>query len=172
MNVQFLPNASVSSDTAINFGSSYQLNASGGINYSWTPSTGLDDINISNPIATPSQTTTYTVSISDGAGCTSFRQVTITVLKDNAIFIPNTFSPNGDGKNDYLFVRGNNLSNIRLIVFDRWGEKIFETTNSLIGWDGTYKGEIVDPGVFTYVITISYSDKRSVSQSGTITLVR
>ena len=172
VNVQFLPNAFASSDTTINFGSSYQLNASGGNNYLWTPASGLDDINIPNPIATPSQTTTYTVSISDGAGCVSFKRVTVTVLKDNAIFIPNTFSPNGDGRNDYLFVRGNNLSDISLIIFDRWGEKIFETTNSLIGWDGTYKGEKVDPGVFTYVITISYSDKKSVSQSGTITLVR
>ena len=172
VNVQFLPNAFINSDTAINFGSSYQLNASGGINYSWAPMSGLDDINIPNPIATPSQTTTYTVSISDGAGCTSFRQVTITVLKDNAIFIPNTFSPNGDGKNDYFFVRGNNFSDVSIFIFDRWGEKIFETTNLLIGWDGTYKGEKVDPGVFTYVITISYSDKKSVSQSGTITLVR
>lgn len=172
VNVQFLPNAFVSSDTTINFGSSYQLNAGGGFNYSWTPSSGLDNINIPNPKAAPSQTTTYTVSISDGAGCTSFRQVTITVLKDNAIFIPNTFSPNDDGKNDYLFVRGNNFSNIHFVIFDRWGEKIFETSNSLIGWDGTYKGEKVDPGVFTYVITISYSDKKSVSQAGTITLVR
>ena len=172
VNVQFIPGAFASPDTEMNFGSSYQLNAGGGVTYSWAPITGLDSINIPDPVASPVQTTTYTVTISDGAGCTSFRQVTITILHDNAVFVPNTFSPNGDGRNDYLFVRGNNFHEIRLTIFDRWGEKIFETTNQLTGWDGTYKGKEVDPGVFTYVVTVNYSDKGSVTQSGTVTLLR
>ena len=154
------------------FGSSYQLNATGGISYSWYPSTGLDDATIANPIASPSQTTTYTVTINDASGCTSLRQVTVTVLHDNDYFVPSAFSPNGDKINDYLFVRGNNFFGVRLTVYDRWGERLFETNNQLIGWDGTFKGEELNPGVYTYVVTINYNDKESVTKSGTITLVR
>jgi gliding motility-associated-like protein len=82
------------------------------------------------------------------------------------------FSPNGDGKNEYLYVRGNNVYGMRLTVFDRWGEKVFETTDLLTGWDGTFKGKELDPGVYTYVVTVNYTDKESTTRSGTVTLIR
>ncbi len=172
IDVQFLPSAFASPDTEMFSGSTYQLIAGGGVTYLWEPMAGLSNINISNPIASPAQTTTYTVTISDGSGCTSYKQVTITIVHDNGVFVPNTFSPNGDGWNDYLFVRGNNFESIKLVIFDRWGEKIFESLNSTIGWDGTYKGNEVDPGVFAFVVTVNYSNKESFTQSGMITLIR
>ncbi len=172
VDVQFLPGAFASPDTELVYGESYQMFATGGVSYSWAPSTGLDSTDIATPLAKPILTTTYTVTISDGSGCTAERQVTITVLHKNAVFVPNSFSPNGDGRNDYLFVRGNNLFGVRLLVFDRWGEKVFESTNQAIGWDGTYKGEELDPGVFTWVVTVSYENNDSVTETGTVTLVR
>ena len=171
--VESVPGAYVSQDTSMFFGSSYQLNAGGGSSYNWAPAAGLDTTRGFNPIATPTTSTTYTVAIVDSStGCTAIRQVNITILHNNKFFVPNTFSPNGDGYNDVLYLRGNNLYGIRFSVFDRWGEKVFETTDASIGWDGRYKGKDLDPAVFMYIITVNYSDNKTVNESGNVTLVR
>ena len=180
VHAQFLPGAYASPDTEMYFGEVYQMFAGGGAFYQWSPVTGLIDTVagvpnpnvIPNPLASPTNTTTYTVAISDSSGCVAYRQVTVTILHNNDLFVPNAFSPNGDGANDVLYIRGNNIYGLRLSIFDRWGEKIFETTDPLYGWDGTYKGKELGPGVFTYVATVNYSDKESVTQTGTVTLVR
>ncbi|MBP6334605.1 MAG: gliding motility-associated C-terminal domain-containing protein [Bacteroidia bacterium] len=173
ISVESVPGAFVSPDTSMYFGSTYQLNAGGGSAYTWSPVTGLDTFHTPSPIANPLVTTTYTVSITDSStGCTATRQVTITILHDNKYFIPNTFSPNGDGRNDYLYLRGNNLYGVRFTIYDRWGEKVFETTDPTIGWDGRYKGKELDPAVFTYVVTVNYDDKKTLTETGNITLVR
>jgi len=171
--VESVPGAFVSPDTSMKFGSYYQLTAGGGSSYNWSPVTGLDTAGGPSPIASPGTTTTYTVSIVDSAsGCSTTRQVTITILHDNKFFVPNTFSPNGDGRNDVLYLRGNNLYGIRFSIFDRWGEKVFETTDPSIGWDGRYKGKDLDPAVFMYVVTVNYDDKKTVTETGNVTLVR
>lgn len=173
INVESVPGAYVSQDTAMFFGSSYQLNAGGGSSYYWAPAAGLDTTAGMGPIASPKTTTTYTVAITDSStSCTATRQVTVTILHDNRYFIPNTFSPNGDGYNDVLYLRGNNLYGVRFSVFDRWGEKVFETTDPTIGWDGRYKGKDLDPGVFMYVVTVNYNDKDTSTETGDVTLVR
>lgn len=172
VSVSYIPNAFASPDTTMRFGESYHMFAGGGSTYRWFPSEGLDSDTLPDPIATPKRTTTYTVEITDASGCTAIRQVTITILQENNVFVPNSFSPNGDGSNDKVFVRGNNLYGVRLTIFDRWGEKVFETTDQSTGWDGTYKGEELDPGVFTWVVTVNYANKESTTKSGTITLIR
>lgn len=170
--IESVPTAFVGPDTAMYWGSSYQLNAGGGVSYSWSPALGLDSATSPNPIASPLETTVYVVTISDGFGCFTTRQVVVTILHDNDFFVPTAFSPNGDGRNDYLFLRGNNLYGIRFTIYDRWGEKVFETTNQSVGWDGTYKGKDLNPGVFTYVFTINFDDESSVSKTGSVTLIR
>ncbi len=171
--VESVPGAFVSPDTSMFFGSSYQLIAGGGSSYNWSPATGLDTTRGFNPIASPGTSTTYTVAIVDSStGCQATRQVTVNILHNNKFFVPNTFSPNGDGRNDYLFLRGNNLYGIRFTIYDRWGEKVFETTDATIGWDGRYKGKELDPAVFIYVITVNYDDKKTTTETGNVTLVR
>ena len=172
VSAQFVNNAFASPDTEMFFGTSYQMLASGGVSYIWSPSAGLDSTTIPNPVATPTQTTAYTVSITDAAGCVAYRQVLVTILHNNFVFVPNSFSPNGDGANDILYVRANNLYGVRFTVFDRWGEKIFESTDGSQGWNGMYKGKELDPGVFTYVVTVNYNDKQSTTQTGSVTLIR
>jgi len=90
------------------------------------------------------------------------------------IFIPSAFSPNADGENDVLYVRGidclENLS--EFVIFNRWGEKVFETTNPANGWDGFYKGQLSDAAVFTYYLKGTLIDGSGVTKSGNITLVR
>jgi gliding motility-associated-like protein len=89
-----------------------------------------------------------------------------------ALFIPNAFSPNGDGNNDVFYVRGKNLTSFRLAIFDRWGEKMFETTSLDIGWDGTYKGKKIDPAVFGYVFEGVCATGEKLLDKGNITLIR
>ena len=170
--IESVPGAFVGPDTAMFFGSSYQLNAGGGVTYSWSPTLGLDSVTAPNPIATPLETTVYTCTISDGTGCVTTRQVIVTILHNNDFFVPNIFSPNGDGRNDYLFLRGNNLYGVRFTIYDRWGEKVFETNNAAIGWDGTYNGKDLNPGVYAYVVTINFNDGTSLSKTGSVTLIR
>ncbi len=90
----------------------------------------------------------------------------------NNFFIPDAFSPNGDGNNDKLFVRGNNIQELYFAVYDRWGEKVFETTDKNNGWDGTYKGNQLSGAVFVYYCKGKYTDGLEFKQKGDVTLVR
>jgi gliding motility-associated-like protein len=172
IHVESVPGAFISPDTAMAFGSSYQMHAFGGLTYVWSPATGLDSTTTPDPVASPLETTTYTCTITDFNGCTTTRQVTVTILHENDYFIPNTFSPNKDGSNDYFFVRGNNIYGVRMTIYDRWGERIFETANKNEPWDGLYKGKELDAGVYTYIVTLIYNDGDSVTKAGSITLVK
>jgi gliding motility-associated-like protein len=144
--------------------------------YSWTPIATLDNPTIPSPIATPSKTTEYIVKIEDMWGCIYYDTVIVYVIAvtcDAAqIFVPNAFSPNNDGKNDILFVRSNVVTDINLSIYDRWGEKVFETNDLKIGWDGTFRGRDCDPGVFVYYITATCVDESTFKHKGNITLIR
>ncbi len=174
------PLVSITKDTSINKGRSVQLTASGGINFAWTPSTGLSDAGISDPVANPLQTTTYTVLITDPNACTAIDSVRI-IVKDTAIvdcdsrnvFVPTAFSPNGDGQNDILYVRGALCATqLHFQLFDRWGEVVFETTNPATGWDGTFKGKTMETGVFAYYLTAILSNGQNINRRGNVTLFR
>lgn len=78
----------------------------------------------------------------------------------------------GDGKNDILYVRESGVSQLNFIVYDRWGEKVFETQDENIGWDGTFHGQKLDPGVFAYYLRVIFVDATEKIEKGDITLVR
>ena len=133
----------------------YQINATGSediISWLWTPVNGLSCINCAQPLATPKTTTTYTVEAKNIAGCTVEKNITITVLcKNEILFIPNTFSPNGDGMNDYFYPRGKGFTVKSFRIFSRWGDVVFEQSNFVpnnqsYGWNGTYKGKATSAG--------------------------
>lgn len=88
------------------------------------------------------------------------------------IFVPEVFSPNGDGLNDILYVRGKAIEELLFIVYDRWGEKVFETTSNTVGWDGNYKGSKVPPGVFVWYLDAKLNDGKKINQKGDISLIR
>jgi len=88
------------------------------------------------------------------------------------LYVPNAFTPNGDGDNDVLLVRGNNITNMTLRIYHRWGEKVFESTDQSTGWDGTYKGKECDPAVFVYYLDVDCLGGESYEQKGNITLIR
>jgi len=131
---------------------------------------GLDCSSCSTPIANPLQTTTYTVTVVSDSGCISYAEVTIDVTCD--VFVPKAFSPNNDGQNDELYVRGDCIKSLDFMVFDRWGNKVFETTDKNIPWDGRYKGEPMNTGSYVYYLTATLYDSSSIQKKGDVALVR
>ncbi|HTB06959.1 MAG TPA: SBBP repeat-containing protein [Bacteroidia bacterium] len=164
-------------DTTIKFGGSASLtvaSAGSGSTYTWTPSAGLSCTNCINPSANPTTTTKYYVIITDSNGCAKIDSVLVTVLPEDCgeVFVPNAFSPNGDNENDILFVYGNCINTMLFQVFDRWGNKVFESTNRSSGWDGKYNGVLMNTGVYVYKLQAIMLDNTTVSKKGNITLMR
>lgn len=167
-------------DTTLQVGESIQLSSTFGpyptstiTSYNWTPSTGLSCIDCPNPLAFPyDRQTEYTLVITYNGLCVTSSSMTILVENDLEIYIPNAFSPNGDGNNDEFRIYGQGIKTVQLDIFNRWGEKIYETTSQFAGWDGTYKGILQNPGVFVYNVKITFLDNRQLSKTGSISIIR
>ena len=156
----------VSGGTAILSGS-----GSPGVTYSWSPSTTLSCDTCATTIASPTQTTTYTLTVTIN-GCTSYDTVTVFVeIECGELFVPNVFSPNGDGNNDVLQVYGNCIVDFEFVVFDRWGQRVFEISDPAIFWDGRFNGKMMDAAVFVYYLKGKVKGI-DVSKHGNITLVK
>jgi len=175
------PSVMVGPDTAIKKGQFVQLiaNSSGGKTYLWTPSSSLNSDTIYNPIADPTQTTNYTVTVTGVNSCSETASIQIAIEEvpnpcdSKNVFVPTAFSPNGDGQNDILYVRGALCATqLHFQLFDRWGEVVFETTNPATGWDGTFKGKTMETGVFAYYLTATLSNGQNINGRGNVTLVK
>ncbi len=155
-------NVSISNDTTISLGFSVMLEATGGFSYEWSPAESLDNPFASNPFANPEVNTTYTVVISDINGCSITRSVTVSVLEDFNLGVPNLFSPNGDGINDvWAIFNVETYPKTSVIIFNRWGNKVWETDDYQNNWDGTAKnGKELPDGTYFYIITVGGSDKQ------------
>jgi len=116
------------------------------------------------------------VLISDANGCMTGDSIMVygstEPCYDPHVYVPNIFSPNSDGSNDILYVRGDGIDFISFAIYDRWGEKMFETSSIDNGWDGTFMGQPVNPGVYVYYLTATFLDGTESVISGNITLVR
>jgi gliding motility-associated-like protein len=146
-----------------------------GYSYQWTPEESVESPTSLQTIAKPLETTLYYFYVSDGV-CTKHDSILVKVFPficdDPSIFVPNAFSPNGDGNNDVLIVRGKMIKEMTFRVFDRWGELIFETQERGIGWDGTYKGKKIDPDVYDYYLKVTCIDDVESIVKGNITLLK
>ena len=141
-------------------------------NLSWTPAAIVDCADCLNIEVSPFETTTLVVGINEGERCAIYDTVLITVIPEG-IFIPSGFTPNSDGVNDIFKPMNTNIDYITLSVWNRWGEKVFETTDPFGGWDGTYKGTLQNPGVFTYYAEYKLiGQTKEHNQKGSITLIR
>ncbi len=136
--------------------------------YKWTPSLGLDQDNVLNPVATPHVTTTYTLTVTSADSCSNADQITITVLK--APVIPNTFTPNNDGINDTWNIKYlDSYPNVTVEVFNRYGERLFYTIGYSVPWDGRYKGADLPVGTYYYIINPGNGRSKI---AGPITIIR
>jgi gliding motility-associated-like protein len=176
-NITVYPNPTITSvqDTIIDIGGSANLIAvsSATGDFSWLPENNTvecPDCPITT--ASPEVSTTYTATIVDQNGCRDTDTVMVLVNYVEGVGVPTAFSPNGDGQNDVLYVKGYALEAISLVVYNRYGQIVFETADQNIGWDGTFKGRDENPGVFTWVLQYNFIDGRSGTQKGNTTLIR
>lgn len=160
-------------DVIISSGSSTTLTATGGVSYVWTPATGLSCTNCASPDASPTTTTVYIVTGTDASGCVGSDTVIVFVdAPCGALWVPTAFSPNSDGSNEELCVYGGCITSLNFQIYDRWGEKVFETTDNSLCWDGVYNGKKMNSAVFVYYLKAILSTGEEVELKGNITLVR
>lgn len=144
-----------------------------GVAWMWDPSDGLSADDIPDPTAQPDFTTTYIVTVTDANGCLMTDTITIEVLNEVSVIIPDAFTPNGDGLNDFLapFVRGL-VEVVDITIYDRWGTQVFYSTDKNIGWDGTYRGKNSEVDTYIVVVRILDFTGQPVNVAGTTTLIR
>ncbi len=144
--------------------------------YQWAPEMFLNDPFSATPVATPDVTTNFIVGVQDENGCVGTATYEVVVIPSTCdqpyVFIPNSFSPNGDDINDVLFVNGQPIEEMRLSIFNRWGQKVFESFSKDQGWDGTFEGKQLPPDVFGYYLEVTCFNGEEYYKQGNITLLK
>ncbi|WP_152267428.1 PKD domain-containing protein [Agriterribacter humi] len=153
--------------------------SSGIANYTWTPPEGLSCTTCPTPIAKPSLTTTYNVQVTDSNTCVSNADIMVEVVcKSENYFVPNTFSPNGDGMNEVFYPRGKGLASVQSMkIYNRWGQLVFDRRNFSAndptkGWNGKMGNQAVPPDVYVYMIEFVCENAQIVPMKGNVTLIR
>jgi gliding motility-associated-like protein len=147
--------------------------------YNWSPTLRLNCTNCAMPSANPRATTTYKVDLEDTYGCRNSGNITVVVVCNSQnFFVPNTFSPNGDGKNETFYPRGTGLYNVKsMTVFNRWGQIVFDRRNFAIndptlGWNGMFNGQKASADVYVYIIEVLCENNTVIPIKGNVTLLR
>lgn len=159
--------------TAVAGATGYQVSIDNGTTFS-TPSSGATGLTHVVSGLQPNQSITLIVKALGIISCqnSTGSAVGATLFPDVGIFVPNTFTPNGDGKNDILKVYGNYIQKLNMQIYNQWGEKVFETNDVNGGWDGTAKGKLQPVGVYVYTVSVVMPDGRTINKRGTINLIR
>jgi gliding motility-associated-like protein len=173
-----LADISVGNDTTILTGQTVQLhatdvNGSGFTSFAWSPSAGLNDPAVQNPMADPGATTTYTVTASTPQGCEASASIKVTVVKGVMLLVPGAFTPDGNGHNEVLRVLSAGIKELKyFVVFNRWGQEVFRTSNLADGWDGRTRGESMPAGTYVWSVEAVDLTGRVQTGKGTVILVR
>jgi len=148
------------------------IGAASGATIVWTPDKALSCESCPDPVASPATTMQYKITVTDPAGCSVSDSLSVTVV-GNELLVPTGFSPNGDGMNDKFHILNKNLATLDLQVFNRWGELVYETEDPTVGWDGTYKSQKAEIGVYAWqcVYTLM-GDPTTKIAKGNVTLIR
>ncbi|MCF8244599.1 MAG: choice-of-anchor L domain-containing protein [Saprospiraceae bacterium] len=179
-------NIDIEPQVTLQLGESYQLNTLVNVPESeielvdWFPIFNLSCTDCLNPIATPSSSMTYVVTVVSKNGCEDSAPIFFRVDKTGGVYVPNAFSPNGDGTNDVFMIFSNTKSVRKVnsfLVFNRWGESVyqyfnFEPNNPAFGWDGVHRNQKLDPAVFIWFAEIEFIDGRVEVFKGDVTLIR
>lgn len=158
----------------IDAGETVQLNITGGgTSFSWSPARWLSDARIVNPVAKPGDNITYVVTVTGDNGCKDVDSVSIKVNPIPGIYIPAAFTPNNDGKNDiFRPIVGTGYTLKDFSVFNRWGQRVFFTSETAIGWDGKIEGTVQDSGTYIWIINAFDKDGLPYRRKGTFVLIR
>jgi gliding motility-associated-like protein len=147
------------------------------VSWLWTPATYLSCTDCAQPVCTPKEPEQYIATVTGGDGCTASDTVVVSLLCDESkVRIPDAFTPNGDGHNDRWNILGISEVN-HLVIFDRWGEKVFERdhyypADAGAGWDGTVDGRPAPAGVYVYYAQMQCPVGGAFERRGTVVLVR
>ncbi len=179
-----IPDNIITTDTTVFLGNDIQIVTGNSCaeDFDWTPTDDLSDASIPNPLISPTQTTTYTLSFRDSIdpvlSCTAFDSIRVTVIDPADLdcekaFMPNAFTPNEDGRNDtYGISNPYAISDlISFEIFDRWGGRVFSTDNAMEQWDGSFKGEPINPGVLLYKVIFRCNGEEIVNL-GSLSIIR
>jgi gliding motility-associated-like protein len=162
------------SDTSVVLGQPLQLNASGSTNYSWSPTTWLDNPLIHNPISLPQNDITYTVRVSNNAGCFDDASIRVHVFRIKPdLLVPNAFTPNGDGNNDIFKPIPIGMKSVDIFrVYNRWGQMLYSGTGNGSGWDGTFAGRKQEMATYVwYAEGVDYLNNK-LKRKGSVILIR
>jgi gliding motility-associated-like protein len=146
--------------------------------YTWSPEDVLISNGLASVIAQPQQTTTFEVAVTDSQypQCSDRAEVTVVVEElicgPPEIYVPNAFTPDGDGLNDEFLVRGENISELTFKIYNRWGELVFESTNQQEGWDGIWNDSRVENGVYVYHLDLTCIDGQEYFEKGNVTILK
>ncbi len=150
-------------------------NPAGLLSYQWVPASAVNSPNTRITTAQIFNATEVTLLVSDGvcsASATKKLYIYDFTCDEPYVYVPNAFSPNNDGENDKLFVRSVVVAEVVFRVFNRWGEMVFETTDMSEGWDGTFRGKLMDPDVYDYYYKAICVDGQETIKKGNVTLLR
>lgn len=157
-------------------GNNTTLNArqiSGVSNYSWVPSTGLSNGSVSNPTVNINQEQLYYINMTTSSGCVTTDTLLVRVFAGWDIFVPNVFSPNGDGVNDILNVNLVGVKSLRYFrIYNRWSKKVFETSDAGQGWDGRVNGVLQPMATYVWIAEGIDNNGQTVRKEGSVTLLR
>ncbi len=170
-----VPNVNATSSNDIDCSIDFtNLSASGASQYNWSPPTGLSSTGIANPVAKPTVTTQYVVKGNNAFGCSDSAVVIVAVTKtgESGYFMPNSFTPNGDGLNDCFGIKfWGVVEQLDFSIYNRYGEKVFYSNNPAVCWNGKYKTEKPEPGNYVYYIKAK-TFCGNVVRKGNVVLIR
>jgi gliding motility-associated-like protein len=150
-------------------------NSGSNFSYTWTPEKDLSCINCPNPVSTTTINTTYSLTVIDYLRCfTTISTYSIIVEQKGTFDLPTAFTPNGDGVNDIIFIKGWGIKKLNYYrIYNRWGQLLFETNDINVGWDGTYNGIIQNIETYIYQVSgYNYIDDQPILKTGTFKLIK
>lgn len=166
------PTVTAGEDYAMNLDEAMYLNAAGSGTLTWISGDGV--LCAACPVTQimPKTSSCYRIQSINEFGCKAYDEVCVEVTTNYNIYIPNIFTPNGDGVNDEFIVYGTGLSKFEMTIFDRWGEKLYVSNDQLKGWDGTYKGQMSKNDAYPYLIKYHSLDGKTHTKSGHVSLLK
>ncbi|HIF14076.1 MAG TPA: T9SS type B sorting domain-containing protein [Bacteroidetes bacterium] len=166
------PSLQTSNDTSVYEYYPAYLWASGGLSYTWSPSSTLDDPNISSPTANTLSNTMYYVVIEDSNACYINDSVFVEILDLYNVYVPTAFTPNNDGKNDKFRINGNGIKDYHMIIYDRWGQRVYESHDISESWDGFVKGKDSNLKTYAYYLKLVYLNQNEEIKTGSINMIK
>jgi len=164
-------------DTAVVIGQKLLFNASGGVRYLWSPSTALNRNDIKDPVGLYDgsfDSIRYKMVVTNEAGCSDSAYITVKVFKTTPkVFVPTAFTPNGDGKNDYVRPITAGISRFEYFrIYNRWGQLVYSSTDTERGWDGRIGGKEQPTGTFVWLVKAVDFTGKTFFDKGTVTLIK